>query len=53
MKKCDCGRSPTSYCVGWHLFTHEVWQTKKLILEAKIRAELQEEEFLNVVFPKE
>ena len=34
MKKCDCGRSPTPYCVGWHNLSHELWQTKKLIAAA-------------------
>jgi len=53
MKKCSCGRSPTSFCVGWHKLSHEEWQTKKMILEAKLRAELVEEEYLNLLFPKE
>ena len=51
MKKCDCGRSPTQYCVGWHHLSHELWQTKKLIAEAKLRAELLEKEYRNLIFP--
>ena len=51
MKKCDCGRSPTSYCVGWHSLTHVEWRTKQLIAEAKLRAELIQDEYDSIVFP--
>tara|TARA_B100000989_G_scaffold216716_1_gene165045 strand:+ start:461 stop:586 length:126 start_codon:yes stop_codon:yes gene_type:complete len=37
--------------VGWHDLSHELWQTKKLIAEAKLRAELLEEEYKNLNSP--
>ncbi len=49
MKMCECGRSPTQYCVGWHGLSHEAWQTRKLIAEAKLRAELLIEDYEQVV----
>ncbi len=45
MKMCECGRSPTQYCVGWHYLSHEEWQTRKIIAEAKLRAELLSQEY--------
>jgi len=39
--------------VGWHNLSHELWQTKKLIVEAKLRAELLEEEYQNLIFPED
>ena len=50
MKERDCGRSPTQYCVGWHHLSHDFWQTKKLIAEATLRAELLKEANQNFIF---
>ena len=37
---CSCGRSPVHNCIGWHKLTHSEWQTKKLICEVKLKADL-------------
>ena len=29
MSVCQCGRSPTSLCIGWHRLTEEEYQEKK------------------------
>jgi hypothetical protein len=29
-KKCTCGRSLTSKCVGWHDLTEDAWKQKLL-----------------------
>ena len=50
MKKCECGRSPTAYCVGLHSLSNKEWRTKQIIAEAKLRAELLEKEYGTVVF---
>ncbi len=49
-KKCDCGRSPSPYCVGWHALTHTEWQTKRIIYEAKLRADLLEQECKDAMY---
>ena len=46
---CECGRSPTQYCVGWHDLSHEEWQTKKIIVEANLRAELIKQDYQEFV----
>ena len=35
MSDCECGRSPTGKCVGWHNLTEEQYQEKKVAYEAK------------------
>ena len=32
---CTCGRSPTGQCVGWHNFSEEEYQLKKIVEESK------------------
>ncbi len=32
---CDCGRSPTGKCVGWHKLTEEEYNQKLREYEAK------------------
>lgn len=49
MKICECGRSPTRYCIGWHDLDHEEWQTQKIITEAKLRAELTKQDYQKFV----
>ena len=39
MSACQCGRSPTQLCIGWHNLTEEEYQEKKKKYE-----ELSEEE---------
>jgi len=39
MSVCQCGRSPTHLCIGWHDLTEEEYQKKK-----KKYNELKEEE---------
>jgi hypothetical protein len=31
--KCGCGRSPTSYCIGWHSLSEEDYLKKKVEYE--------------------
>jgi hypothetical protein len=52
VKKCDCGRSPTANCIGWHKLTHPEWQVKKLIFEAETRAEKIAEEYSRILDQK-
>jgi hypothetical protein len=52
MKKCNCGRSPTADCIGWHKLTHAEWQVKKLILEAETHAEKVAEEYSKLMEQK-
>ena len=35
MSTCECGRSPTGNCVGWHKLTEEQYSEKKADYEAK------------------
>ena len=35
MSKCECGRCPTSNCVGWHKLTEEQYLEKKAAYEEK------------------
>ena len=39
MSVCQCGRSPTGLCIGWHSLTEEKYKKKK-----KKYDELKEEE---------
>lgn len=39
MSVCQCGRSPTKFCIGWHSLTEEEYKKKK-----KKYDELKEEE---------
>ena len=39
--KCGCGRSPTSYCIGWHSLSEEDYLKKKDEYE---ESEIQSEE---------
>jgi hypothetical protein len=52
VKKCDCGRSPTANCIGWHKLTHAEWQVKKLIFEAETHAEKIAEEYSKLLDQK-
>ena len=35
MATCECGRSPTGNCLGWHKLTEEQYLEKKANYEAK------------------
>ena len=35
MADCDCGRSPTGKCMGWHTLTEEQYQEKKLLTKLR------------------
>jgi hypothetical protein len=41
MNKCGCGRSPTGFCIGWHILTKEQYESK--LIEYK-QAEVTPEE---------
>ena len=34
-RKCGCGRSPTSNCIGWHTLTAEVDEAKQAAYKKK------------------
>ena len=35
MAECECGRSPTGKCIGWHVLSEEEYKKKKAAYEAK------------------
>jgi len=35
LPKCECGRSPTGNCIGWHNLTEEEYKLKKAAYEEK------------------
>jgi len=47
MSVCQCGRSPTGLCVGWHSLTEEQYEKRKKQYE-----ELDEEEKQTVFHPR-
>jgi len=47
MSVCQCGRSPTNLCIGWHSLTEKEYKKKK-----KLWDELKEEEKKKAFHPK-
>ena len=47
MSVCQCGRSPTGLCIGWHSLTEEEYKKKK-----KKYDELKEEEKKEAFHPR-
>ena len=47
MSVCQCGRSPTKLCIGWHSLTEEEYQKRK-----KKYDELSEEEKKEAFHPR-
>jgi len=47
MSVCQCGRSPTNLCIGWHSLTEEEYKKKK-----KKYDELKEEEKKEAFHPR-
>ena len=35
MVGCDCGRSPTGKCIGWHALSEQQYKEKKLLTKLK------------------
>ena len=35
MASCNCGRSPTGKCMGWHDLSEEQYQQKKSVYDAR------------------